>query len=245
MAKAKDLTGQKFGRLTVQYRGESTNNRVSRWWCKCDCGNPELVLIAKTSLTNGTTRSCGCLQREIASSIRKGYNEYDLTGEYGVGFTTNCDSYGRNEFYFDLEDYDKIKDYCWYFNQKDYVHASDIKGNKRKICQMHQIILPTDGEYVVDHIHGKTTKNDNRKSNLRKVTQSQNAMNAKLRSNNKSGVTGVSYYKKTNKYRVFIQCNGENHYLGSFDNFDDAVRVRKEAEEKYFGEYSYDNSQVM
>lgn len=56
MKKVRDLTGQKFGRLTaVLHNG-------NKWLCKCDCGNETL---AKTgNLNNGHTQSCGCLQRE-------------------------------------------------------------------------------------------------------------------------------------------------------------------------------------
>ena len=247
MGKLEDLTLQKFGRLTVVSRGPNTKGGVSRWWCKCDCGNPDLVLVARTSLKNGTTKSCGCLKKEIASAMRKKYNNYDLSGEYGVGFTENFDSYGRNEFYFDLEDYDKIKDYCWHFNKRDYLEAKNTtkKHKNTKLVQMHQIILESSDSKIPDHIHGEKSKNDNRKNNLRLVTISQNAMNAKLRVNNSSGVTGVRWNKKMNKYIAYIQKEGTNHYHGSFNNFEDAVKARKEAEKKYFGEYSYDASQVI
>ena len=105
MGSYKDLTGQKFGRLIVIERGENyvspSGNTCAQWWCKCECDNPELVLVTTARLKNGTTKSCGCLQKEITAEIRKKYNRYDLSGEYGIGYTNNTDSYGRNEFYFD------------------------------------------------------------------------------------------------------------------------------------------------
>lgn len=52
-------------RLTVIKRGENTKNGSARWWCQCNCGNPELKLIVGTKLRSGETQSCGCLQREI------------------------------------------------------------------------------------------------------------------------------------------------------------------------------------
>lgn len=103
---------------------------------------------------------------------------------------------------------------------------------------MHKLFV--DGRYV-DHINGKTF--DNRKSNLRIVNKSQNAMNKGLQNNNTSGVTGVYWHKQSSKWIAYITVDGEYIYLGSYDNFEDAVKVRKEAEEKHFGEYSYDNSQ--
>jgi hypothetical protein len=56
----KDLTGQRFGRLTVKHRGGSA--RKSDWLCQCDCGN-ECVVIGE-NLHSGNTRSCGCLRKE-------------------------------------------------------------------------------------------------------------------------------------------------------------------------------------
>jgi len=72
-----DLTGKKFGRLTVI---ERVNNRhgKKRWRCRCGCGN-ELVVI-QDSLGSGRTRSCGCLQREVCSLTGQN-NLRDLTGK--------------------------------------------------------------------------------------------------------------------------------------------------------------------
>lgn len=56
-----DLTGQRFGRLTV-IRKEGTNKQGSTWLCKCDCGNEKVV--SRCHLMTGDTKSCGCLQRE-------------------------------------------------------------------------------------------------------------------------------------------------------------------------------------
>ena len=57
--KVKDLTGQRFGRLTVIKHTGSDKWRNSTWLCKCDCGNE--VIISGRCLHNGTTKSCGCL----------------------------------------------------------------------------------------------------------------------------------------------------------------------------------------
>lgn len=124
---------------------------------------------------------------------QKERNNYNLSGEYGIGYTFNTDSYGRNEFYFDLEDYDKIKDYRWNFTRGDYVRAYDIE--QKTHVRLHNIICPTDCGYMPDHIHGKTSRNDNRKNNLRVVDKSKNGMNSDFSKRNTSGVIGV-YFKK-------------------------------------------------
>lgn len=62
MAKFVDLTGQKFERLTALYKTGMSKDRKSIWHCQCECGNFKDVTI--TSLKNGDTKSCGCLQKE-------------------------------------------------------------------------------------------------------------------------------------------------------------------------------------
>ena len=90
--------------------------------------------------------------------------------------------------------------------------------------------------------HKNHDKMNNRKSNLRRANNSENAMNSELSSANTSGVTGVYHDKKRNKWIASIMFNYKNIHLGRFDKFEDAVKARKDAEEKYFGEWSYDNS---
>lgn len=61
MGKVKDITGQKFGRLTV-IKFLRIENHKAIWLCKCECGN--LKEIATGALTSGNTKSCGCLNHE-------------------------------------------------------------------------------------------------------------------------------------------------------------------------------------
>lgn len=93
---------------------------------------------------------------------------------------------------------------------------------------------------VIDHKNHNLL--DNRKSNLRIVTNSQNQMNKAIVQNNTSGATGVVWLKDTQQWRAEIRINMKTIYLGFFTNKDDAIAARKLAEEKYFGEYSYANS---
>lgn len=232
-----DLIGSRFGKLTVIERADDyivpkNGQHQTMWKCICDCGN--ITVVRGATLKNKTSTSCGCVHKQMVRELgyaNKKYNTYDLSGEYGIGYTSKGE-----EFYFDLEDYNKIKDYCWNIDNKGYVVGWQSSG----LCLFHVLVMnPKKGEDV-DHIHHK--KNDNRKSKLRIVTRSQNQMNVALSSNNTSGVTGVHFDKNEQKWKAQIGINYKRIYLGSFDNFDDAVKARKEAEEKYFGEYSYDNS---
>lgn len=121
----------------------------------------------------------------------------------------------------------------------------DPDTKKYIIFSFHRIVTDCPDDLVPDHINGKDSRFDNRKCNLRLTTTSQNNMNKGLRINNTSGVTGVNFDKRLQQWRSRIGVNKETIELGYFDKFEDAVKARKEAEEKYFGEFSYDNSQKI
>ena len=132
-------------------RVENNSHRQSRWLCECECGKTKVII--GRSLTQGHTKSCGCLSVEKFRKNNKKYNIYDLTNEYGIGYTTNT----NKPFYFDLEDYEKIKDYCWRENDKGYI-LTCVKDNH---IRMHKLFVNND---FVDHINHNLK--DNRKSNL-------------------------------------------------------------------------------
>lgn len=73
MGRFKDLTGQKFGRLTVLRKatdeeiGDRDRKRGVFWCCQCDCGNAELAIVPSGALKSGHTQSCGCIQKEKTS----------------------------------------------------------------------------------------------------------------------------------------------------------------------------------
>ena len=205
-----------------------SNHGRAMWKCKCTCGN-ECVVSGKT-LRNGDTKSCGCLRKE---NLKK-YNNYEIFDDYVVMYTT------KNEpFYVDLEDFDKIKNICWGKDSDGYLRGWN--GNKE--IKLHRLIMNCPDDMIVDHIGGHDTIFDNRKRNLRIVTHSQNNMNVRLSKRNTSGCVGVAYNKIRDEYRASIGYNNTIIDLGTYQNLNDAVEMRKKAEEKYFKEYSYDNSQ--
>lgn len=63
-----DLTGRRFGRLTVLSRAENRNG-VTYWLCKCDCGNEKE--IRASHLKDGGTTSCGCYCEEVREEFYK------------------------------------------------------------------------------------------------------------------------------------------------------------------------------
>lgn len=241
-----DLTGQKFGKLTVIKQAEDYINKngihIARWLVKCDCGSDEFI-VRGNKLKNGHTKSCGCIQKEAITKIghaNKKYNIYNLSGEYGIGYTSKGE-----EFWFDLEDYNKIKNYCWHYDDQGYVKSDIYIENKHLSISLHRLIMDFPERKEVDHIkHLPKGQNkfDNRKSNLRIVNESENQMNKHTQTNNTSGYPGVCWSNRDQRWIAYIKLYGKQIYLGKFKTKEEAVRFRKEAEDKYFGEYSFENS---
>lgn len=190
------------------------------------------------SLRNGRSRSCGCYNKELNAQKKKEYrihNKYDLSNDdYGIGFTQKGE-----QFLFDKEDYELIYPYIWRLNELGYVVARDYDAKKN--LRMHRLIMHVDdSKQVIDHRNHNPQ--DNRKINLRITNQQANGKNQKKRITNTSGYTGVCWDKDNDKWAASITVNYKHIRLGRFNKIEDAVRARKEAEEKYFGEYSFDNS---
>ncbi len=124
----------------------------------------------------------------------------------------------------DLEDVEKCKEYKWRLDKHGYVVTTKIK--------LHRFLMSPPNDKVIDHIFRKPL--DNRKKNLRICSQSLNTFNSKIRKDNTSGVAGVHWFKRKNKWTARISFNNKIINLGSFENREDAIKVRREAEEKYY-----------
>lgn len=235
-----DLTGRVFGRLTVIEQAEDyvspTGKHYAKWKCQCSCIEHKYVDVNASSLKQGLTMSCGCLNDEcrserikqfqpMAADKNKKYNEYTLYDTYGVGKYFNC----KDVFYFSIEDYDIIKDQCWY-NKNGY--ARTCLKESGKYVYMHELI----GCKNFDHKN--RNRSDNRRENLRPATVGENVRNRSLTAANKSGVAGVYYASKEKKWCAEIGLNNQVIRLGRYSNKDDAIRVRLEAEVKYYGEFA-------
>lgn len=228
MVKTKeDLTGKRFGRLIVTHQVDdyivpSNGGHVAKWHCICDCGN-ECDRLG-TQLIRGKTHSCGCFSIDTLKEVNKKYNRYDISEQCGIGYTERGE-----EFFFDPEDYHKIKDYCWNLSDGYVVSRNNVK--------MHRIVTDsTEGEEVdhINHMH-----HDNRKQNLRVGTHQENMMNKVPYKNNTSGVPGINWNKNHNRWQVRIQVNDKRINLGYYDDFDAAKLARKDAEKHYFQNHRY------
>lgn len=120
---AKDITGQKFGRLLVLKRYGTSNDKKATWLCKCDCGN-EVVVTGK-SLRRGTTLSCGCYNKE---QINK---RNHLLTTYKPGDIIN-DTKIINIYYQNGEA--KAKAICKYCGRIFDVSLDHLKSNHTQSC---------------------------------------------------------------------------------------------------------------
>ena len=102
----KDLTGQRFGKLTVLYREGSSRDHRPIWICRCDCGNTKA--IPSNYLLRGSAVSCGCTRQKgikdplysrymnmLARCYNKNMNGYKTTGAKGIKV---CEEW-REDFY--------------------------------------------------------------------------------------------------------------------------------------------------
>ena len=139
------------------------------------------------------------------------------------------------KFNVDYDDFiHHVMGYKFRMDNKGYVMYSSSKdGLHNKL--LHRMIMDCPEDMVIDHINHD--KLNNCRSNLRIVTNQQNQMNKGKQKTNKSGVIGVDWYKRCEKWRAEIRFNNKKIHLGYFDDFEEASRVRKEAEKKYYGEY--------
>lgn len=221
--------GDKFGKLLVKeklyhiFSGREYYSAI----CDCDCGSTN-IYVKMFSLLSGKTNSCGCLNKEAIKISNKRFNTFNMSGENGIGYTST-----GKEFYFDKEDYDKIKDFCWSVDKNGYVHSS----LNRKRFYMHRFLLNAPKNKVVDHIDHITI--NNQKKNLRVCEHKENVRNGQLSKNNTSGITGVRYDERIKLWTARIKVDYKIINLGDYYTKEEANKIRKEAEIKYFGEFRY------
>jgi hypothetical protein len=83
---APDLTGQRFGRLTVIGRAENTRRGITRWRCICDCGTESIVQVG--NLRTGHTASCGCQSSRATIAARSTKHGHATRGRKSTEYRT-------------------------------------------------------------------------------------------------------------------------------------------------------------
>ena len=244
----KDISGKVYGSLTVLGYCD-TKSTHSRWLCKCNCGNEEVFSISQ--LKRRKNLMCSqCVEKY--KDIRNVISEENLDSN---GIPINIvQSTQRKQNKYEIQDdeaiiNDKIivdSKFLDYLKSFDRYISIDSRGYAYfSYCgqdvYLHRLLTNTalffdtrdkDIE-IIDHIN--RNRCDNRIENLRMIKKSENPVNCSVYSNNKSGHKGISWLERLRKWQVNIQYKNKNHYIGVFENIDDAILARKQAEQDVFG----------
>lgn len=203
MSQKRDLTGKRFGRLTVM---EETGKRESGycvWRCRCDCGNE--IQVSSRQLYRGTVTNCGCIPKTTA---RKGAVAEDLTGRI----------YGQLTVMYRVENKNGRTQWrcrCTCGREKT-VTAHDLKAGRVLSCGC---------------LKREVQLNIQKKLHMVDGTCLEWLEKRKHRKDNTSGCRGV-YQMKNGKYRADIGFKSRRFYLGTFKTYEDAVQARMKAENK-------------
>ena len=129
----------------------------------------------------------------------------------------------------DKIDYNSVKNSVWHTTTQNYA-ATRING---KVVLLHRLVSKPEKGLVVDHINGDRL--DNRRFNLRNITQLQNTWNY----SNESRINGIkNITRRNNKWAVRMYIDYKETWLGSFSTLEEALEVRNEAYKKYRGEFA-------
>lgn len=134
----------------------------------------------------------------------------------------------------DERDYKKVSSHKWCWMKSKYNDGYAMRNGGGYVQLMHRFIMGESHKYI-DHINGDTL--DNRRKNLRVVTNAQNSMNSRPRGNKK--YKGVSYIGRGNKrWRAYICIDGKQKCLQTYFTEIEAAQAYNMAAKKYFGEYA-------
>ena len=211
---------ERYGYLTVidTFKGSDKSWDV-RCRCICDCGNE--CVVYRCNLRSGKTKSCGCMSGFLRGESNRKTNTFVTDGDITVGIASNT----GKRFLIDTEDLPKIQHLCWWQIRSTGYIAHKNAGEP--VQTLHRLLMGNPEGKVVDHINHDRT--DNRKSNLRICTQSENLLNKTVKP---KGIVEISRGK--NKYYT-VQLNG---YRGCFKDYNDAKKLRDEI---IATEYNYEN----
>ena len=105
--------------------------------CVCDCGNH--IICQLNAVKFGHTVSCGCYSKELKSKKFSKENRYEFHDNYVIGYCFNSDT----TFLIDLEDYEKVKQYCWLEHKYTGYIVKSVYGERKsgKQLKLHRVIM--------------------------------------------------------------------------------------------------------
>ena len=144
------------------------------------------------------------------------------------------------EVLIDEDDYELVKQYSWHINpnRKDRKTVRGVVNGKK--VYLHRFLLGvTNRDVLIDHINRNPL--DNRKSNLRLCTPSQNQYNRGPNKNSTSRYVGVHFCNARKKFVSQICFKRKGTTIGAFDCEVEAPKARDKQAKKLFGEFAYIN----
>lgn len=208
--RARDLTGERFGRLSVVgfYGFSGKKNNQQKWLCQCDCGGTKA--IRRDALLSGATNSCGCLHDEASRDRFTKHGQHGTT-IYKIwgSMISRCHGPSPLEHYGarGIKVCDEWRDFSGFYEwaKKTYVIGLSIDR------------IDVDGNYEP--------------KNCRWADSFVQAIN---KQKNKKEGNGVYWDKQTKKWRSEIAVRGVKKSLGRHLLREDAIKARKKAEGIYF-----------
>lgn len=163
-------------------------------------------------------------------------NKWEIKNNIAIGYLSDGSMFTIN-----TQDYENVKKYTWRESSQGYIETS-IKSKRYFLHRVLLFGLKRNADLknnVVDHIN--MDKRDNRRENLRIVTNSINQYNRKPRKDNTSGVTGISYLKRDNLYRAQFK----SKRINDFKTLDEAIKARKKAEEEFYNDLQPEKGRIL
>jgi len=218
MPKFEDLTGRRFTSLEVICLAPQRDRR-NYWHCMCDCGNTKTII--GSSLVSGRTKSCGCIQRAFGSLFnhrQPSRKNEPLTHDLLLSLFSYDQETGALT---------RKKDgrKTWPTNGQGYYNIS-VDGKRMLLHRLAWFYVHGAWPNQIDHINGDKT--DNRITNLRSVSHTDNMRNRPRYKSNTSGVTGVHWREDRKCWRAMLG----HKRLGHFKTKVEATLARKHAEEE-------------
>lgn len=137
----------------------------------------------------------------------------------------------------DDEDFEWLNEWAWAITYNSYAKRDCSINGRRFTVLMHRQILKAPNGIEVDHINGNRL--DNRKSNLRLATFSENQRNSKCQKNNKLGIKGVFWKRAKNRFIAYITPPLQKQiWLGSFKTAQEAKEAYCRAAKELHGEFA-------
>jgi len=136
----------------------------------------------------------------------------------------------------DDEDFEFLNRHSWYYAHGYAVRTIYDNNHKSYQLRMHRLLIDTPNGFDTDHIN--RDRLDNRKSNLRVATRSQNVANTFVEKQNRSGYKGVSWKKSNRKWCAQIRALNKVIHIGLYVNIKDAAKAYNEEAKKHFGDFA-------